>query len=148
MPRERITIETAQPLIGLPIRTVQKMAAKGEIPGAAKMVRRWTFDRGPGTPVRAFFALSFSSVITGSDLFACFWERGEKYTREHDGHFISNALQLITTWGARCERSQFGNRRLLILAFTNEPAVVPRSSGSNNKPDTYRHGVFRPPSLR
>jgi hypothetical protein len=43
--RERITIEAAQPLIGLPIRTVQAMAAKGEIPGAAKMRRRWTFDR-------------------------------------------------------------------------------------------------------
>ena len=43
--RERITIEDAQPLIGLPIRTVQAMAAKGEIPGAAKMRRRWTFDR-------------------------------------------------------------------------------------------------------
>jgi hypothetical protein len=40
--RERITIEDAQPLIGLPIRTVQAMAAKGEIPGAAKMRRRWT----------------------------------------------------------------------------------------------------------
>ena len=43
--RERITIEVAQPLIGLPIRTVQAMAANGEIPGAAKMRRRWTFDR-------------------------------------------------------------------------------------------------------
>jgi hypothetical protein len=43
--RERIIIEEAQPLIGLPIRTVQSMAARGEIPGAAKMRRRWTFDR-------------------------------------------------------------------------------------------------------
>jgi hypothetical protein len=42
--RERITIDEARPLIGLPIRTVQSMASKGEIPGAAKMRRRWTFD--------------------------------------------------------------------------------------------------------
>ena len=43
--RERITIDEARPLIGLPTRTVQAMAARGEIPGATKFRRRWTFDR-------------------------------------------------------------------------------------------------------
>lgn len=42
--RQRITIDEARPLIGLPVRTVQKLSAIGEIPGAAKMGRRWTFD--------------------------------------------------------------------------------------------------------
>jgi hypothetical protein len=31
-------------IIGLPIRTVHGMAARAEIPGAAKFGRRWTFD--------------------------------------------------------------------------------------------------------
>src|SRR5262245_35652245 len=42
--RQRISIEEARPLIGLPIRTIRKLAATGEILGAAKMGRRWTFD--------------------------------------------------------------------------------------------------------
>lgn len=42
--RERATIDEAILIIGLPIRTVQAMAARGEIPGAAKFGRRWTFD--------------------------------------------------------------------------------------------------------
>jgi hypothetical protein len=41
---ERGTIEQATAIIGLPIRTVQEMAARAEIPGAAKFGRRWTFD--------------------------------------------------------------------------------------------------------
>jgi hypothetical protein len=41
---ERGTIEQAMAIIGLPIRTVQAMAARAEIPGAAKFGRRWTFD--------------------------------------------------------------------------------------------------------
>ena len=41
---ERGTIEKAVEIIGLPLRTVQGMAARGEIPGAAKFGRRWTFD--------------------------------------------------------------------------------------------------------
>jgi hypothetical protein len=45
-PAERGTIEQAQVIIGLPRRTVQALAAKGAIPGAAKFGRRWTFDIG------------------------------------------------------------------------------------------------------
>ena len=41
---ERITIEELAGLLGVPIRTVQAMAARGEIPSAAKFGRRWTFD--------------------------------------------------------------------------------------------------------
>jgi hypothetical protein len=41
---ERGTIDQAIAIIGLPIRTVQGMAARGEIPGAATFGRRWTFD--------------------------------------------------------------------------------------------------------
>lgn len=41
---ERITVEEASPILGLPARTIQQMAARGIIPGAAKFGRRWTFD--------------------------------------------------------------------------------------------------------
>lgn len=43
-PRERVTIEDAVPITGLSARTMQEMAARGLIPGAAKLGRRWTFD--------------------------------------------------------------------------------------------------------
>ena len=41
---ERGSSEEAMAILGLPRRTVQSKAAKGEIPGAAKFGRRWTFD--------------------------------------------------------------------------------------------------------
>jgi excisionase family DNA binding protein len=41
---ERITIERVSEILGLHKRTVQKMAQRGEIPGAAKIGRRWTFN--------------------------------------------------------------------------------------------------------
>jgi excisionase family DNA binding protein len=41
---ERGTVEAAATILGLPQRTVQDLAARGEIPGAAKLGRRWTFD--------------------------------------------------------------------------------------------------------
>ena len=31
-------------ILGSPLRTVQELSARGEIPGAAKLGRRWTFD--------------------------------------------------------------------------------------------------------
>ncbi|MCD9821239.1 helix-turn-helix domain-containing protein [Bradyrhizobium japonicum] len=42
--RERVTIEGAVAILGLAERTIQKMAQRGELPGAALMGRRWTFD--------------------------------------------------------------------------------------------------------
>lgn len=42
--RERGTIAEACAIIGYSVRTVQSMAARGEIPGAAKPKRKWTFD--------------------------------------------------------------------------------------------------------
>jgi hypothetical protein len=42
---ERTTIKGAVRIIGLSERTIQAMAARGEIPGAAKFGRRWTFDK-------------------------------------------------------------------------------------------------------
>ncbi|MFY9955709.1 hypothetical protein [Bradyrhizobium sp.] len=42
--RERVTIELAVTIIGLPARTVQGMSQRGEIPGAAKFGRRWTYN--------------------------------------------------------------------------------------------------------
>jgi hypothetical protein len=43
---ERGTVEQASSILGLPVRTVQSRAARGELPGAAKFGRRWTFDLG------------------------------------------------------------------------------------------------------
>ena len=41
---ERVSIERAAVILGPPLRTVQALAARGEIPGAAKIGGRWTFD--------------------------------------------------------------------------------------------------------
>jgi ribosomal protein S14 len=43
---ERIVVEDAMLILGLSRRTIQEMAQRGEIPGAAKFGgrRRWTFD--------------------------------------------------------------------------------------------------------
>jgi excisionase family DNA binding protein len=41
---ERVKIERAGQILGLQPRTVQKMAQRGELPGAAKLGRRWTFN--------------------------------------------------------------------------------------------------------
>src|SRR5262245_6152254 len=41
---ERASVKTAASMLGLPLRTVQHLAARGEIAGAAKFGRRWTFD--------------------------------------------------------------------------------------------------------
>lgn len=41
---ERGGVAEAAAILGLPVRTVQDMAARGELPGAAKFGRRWTFD--------------------------------------------------------------------------------------------------------
>jgi Helix-turn-helix domain len=41
---ERIPIEKAAAILGPPVRTMQALAARGEIPGAAKIGGRWTFD--------------------------------------------------------------------------------------------------------
>jgi hypothetical protein len=43
---ERVTIERAAPMIGLPVKTARGMAARGAIPGAARIGKRWTFDVG------------------------------------------------------------------------------------------------------
>lgn len=41
---ERIRAARAADITGLPVRTVQHMAARGELPGAAKLGKVWTFD--------------------------------------------------------------------------------------------------------
>jgi hypothetical protein len=41
---ERVTIERAEAILGVANRTVQGMSERGEIPGAAKIGRRWTYD--------------------------------------------------------------------------------------------------------
>jgi hypothetical protein len=41
---ERIVIEDAMAILGLSGRMIQELAQRGEIPGAAKFGRRWTFD--------------------------------------------------------------------------------------------------------
>ena len=41
---ERGTAKQAAAILGVPTRTIQDLAARGEIPGAAKLGRRWTFD--------------------------------------------------------------------------------------------------------
>jgi hypothetical protein len=41
---ERCTIETAELILGLKRRNIQAKAARGEIPGAAKLGHLWTFD--------------------------------------------------------------------------------------------------------
>ncbi|WP_288195408.1 helix-turn-helix domain-containing protein [uncultured Pleomorphomonas sp.] len=40
---ERILVDDASAILGVPVRTVQALAARGEIP-AAKVGRRWTFN--------------------------------------------------------------------------------------------------------
>jgi excisionase family DNA binding protein len=40
----RGTVEQAAAILGIPRRTVQALAARGELPGAAKFGRRWTFE--------------------------------------------------------------------------------------------------------
>jgi hypothetical protein len=42
---ERIMIDEAHMITGLPERTLQSLSARGEIWGAAKLGKRWTFDR-------------------------------------------------------------------------------------------------------
>ena len=41
---ERGTAKQAAAILGVPTRTIQDLATRGEIPGAAKLGRRWTFD--------------------------------------------------------------------------------------------------------
>jgi hypothetical protein len=41
---QRCTLQTATAMLGLSARAVQALAARGDIPGAAKIGRRWTFD--------------------------------------------------------------------------------------------------------
>lgn len=41
---KRGRIEEALPILGIPERTVRDMAACGELPGAAKIAGRWTFN--------------------------------------------------------------------------------------------------------
>ena len=45
MQPERCMIEEAHLITGLPERTLQSLSAQGEIWGAAKLGRRWTYDR-------------------------------------------------------------------------------------------------------
>ena len=42
---ERCMIEEAHLITGLPERTLQSLSARGEVWGAAKLGRRWTYDR-------------------------------------------------------------------------------------------------------
>jgi Helix-turn-helix domain len=41
---ERVNVERAGQILGLHPRTVQKMAQRSELPGAARFGRRWTFN--------------------------------------------------------------------------------------------------------
>ena len=41
---ERVRARAASLICGLPVRTVQHLAAQGVIPGAAKLGGQWTFD--------------------------------------------------------------------------------------------------------
>lgn len=43
--RERIRAIEASDILGVELRTVQAMAARGELPGAAKVGKLWTFDQ-------------------------------------------------------------------------------------------------------
>ncbi len=43
---ERGEIYDAIAILGLKKRTVEALAARGELPGAAKLANRWTFDLG------------------------------------------------------------------------------------------------------
>jgi hypothetical protein len=43
-PAERVTLGQAAAILGLKHRKLQGMAQRGEIPGAAKIGRQWTFD--------------------------------------------------------------------------------------------------------
>jgi hypothetical protein len=42
---ERVMIDEARMITGLPERTLQSLSARGQIWGAAKLGKRWTYDR-------------------------------------------------------------------------------------------------------
>jgi excisionase family DNA binding protein len=50
---ERIKTAEAAPILGLSVRTVQAMAARGELPGAARIGQQWTFNE---AKIREFIA--------------------------------------------------------------------------------------------
>jgi len=56
---ERISLDDAVPLIGVSTRKLQQLAARGEIPGAAKFGRRWTFNL---VKLRAYIAAKEAEV--------------------------------------------------------------------------------------
>ncbi|MBZ9939195.1 helix-turn-helix domain-containing protein [Mesorhizobium sp. BR1-1-16] len=41
---ERVRAPVAATILGIEVRTVQALAARGELPGAAKVGKLWTFD--------------------------------------------------------------------------------------------------------
>jgi excisionase family DNA binding protein len=41
---ERIFVEEVAAIFGVPLRTAQMMAARGELPSAVKIGRRWSFN--------------------------------------------------------------------------------------------------------
>jgi excisionase family DNA binding protein len=41
---ERVRASEAASILGIEVRTVQALAARGELPGAAKVGKLWTFD--------------------------------------------------------------------------------------------------------
>jgi hypothetical protein len=61
---ERITIKGAAKILGLKIRKLQAMSARGEIPGAAKIGRQWTY--GPAK-LRGFVRQQEEACQQGSE---------------------------------------------------------------------------------
>jgi len=58
---ERCLIDEASMITGLNLRTIQALSSKGIIWGAAKLGRRWTYDR---QRLRAWVAAAETAVLT------------------------------------------------------------------------------------
>ena len=100
---ERVNVELAGQILGLHPRTVQKMAQRGEIPGAAKIGRRWTFNE---DKLRGFVrykeretwhAQKHRQDVTGAKTFsgAAPKSKGAKF----DGHYTRIIQQLRDSGG-------------------------------------------------
>lgn len=69
---ERILLPEAERITGLCARTLQQLSCRGEIWGAAKLGRRWTYDR---MRLRAWIAAKESTIAsraTSTSAAACF----------------------------------------------------------------------------
>jgi excisionase family DNA binding protein len=106
---ERVNSERAGQILGLHPRTVQKMAQRGEIPGAAKIGRRWTFNE---DKLRSFVrqkeretwhAQKHQPDVTGARIFSGAAPKSK--AKKYDGPY-TRIIQQLRDSAARPERRE------------------------------------------